>query len=43
LTTMLVPVGMAYAVASGVPGIYGLGTVTRLGVRRRSGMSASVL
>jgi high affinity sulfate transporter 1 len=24
LTTMLVPVGMAYAVASGVPGIYGL-------------------
>src|SRR6187402_3233210 len=24
LTTMLVPVGIAYAVASGVPGIYGL-------------------
>src|SRR5215510_7193182 len=24
LTTMLVPVGVAYAVASGVPGIYGL-------------------
>src|SRR5215472_6158671 len=24
LTTMLVPVGMAYAVASGVPGVYGL-------------------
>src|SRR5690349_22830485 len=24
LTTMLVPVGMAYAVASGLPGIYGL-------------------
>src|SRR5882757_3604858 len=24
LTTMLIPVGMAYAVASGVPGIYGL-------------------
>ena len=24
LTTMLIPVGMAYAEASGVPGIYGL-------------------
>ena len=24
LTTMLVPVGIAYALASGVPGIYGL-------------------
>jgi MFS superfamily sulfate permease-like transporter len=24
LTAMLVPVGIAYAVASGVPGIYGL-------------------
>jgi MFS superfamily sulfate permease-like transporter len=24
LTTMLIPVGVAYAVASGVPGIYGL-------------------
>jgi len=24
LSTMLIPVGMAYAVASGVPGIYGL-------------------
>src|SRR3954464_593356 len=24
LTTMLVPVGVAYAVASGVPGVYGL-------------------
>ena len=24
LSTMLVPVGMAYAVASGLPGIYGL-------------------
>src|SRR5215469_7062012 len=24
LATMLIPVGMAYAVASGVPGIYGL-------------------
>ena len=24
LATMLIPVGMAYAVASGIPGIYGL-------------------
>ena len=28
LTTMLVPVGIAYAVASGVPGIYGVAGCT---------------
>ena len=35
LTTMLVPVGIAYAVASGVPGIYGLYAFYRERIRAR--------
>ena len=35
LTTMLVPVGIAYALASGVPGIYGLSVAINLDSERR--------
>ena len=38
LTTMLVPVGIAYAVASGLPGIYGLyATIVPCSLTRCSG------